>query len=108
MTDLNQQEILALLRKYKLRYAEEGLHLVGLFGSYARGSQDQFSDIDVAYELDKKRFSQKYKDGFSKLLHIQDVQENLAKAFHHKVDLVSLNSSNKPFLEHIKKEMIYV
>ena len=108
MTDLKQKEILKLLKEYKLRYAKEGLHLVGLFGSYAKGNYDQYSDVDVAYKLDRTLFSKKYTDGFSKLLHIQDVQEHLAKALHQKVDLVSMNSSNTMFLEHIKKEMIYV
>lgn len=40
--------------------------ILGLFGSYAKNKQTQFSDIDVAYTSDYDRFSLKYKDGFSK------------------------------------------
>ena len=108
MTELKQNDILKLLKEYKLRYAKEGLKLVGLFGSYAKGSDDQYSDVDIAYKLDREKFSKKYQDGFSKILRIQEVEESLAKAFHKKVDLVSLDSHNSIFLEHIKKEMIYV
>lgn len=108
MADLKQNDILKLLNEYKLRYAKEGLNLVGLFGSYARDNSDQYSDIDVAYELDREQFSKLYSDGFSKILRIKEVEESLAKVLHKKVDLVSLNSNNRTFLEHIKKEMIYV
>ena len=108
MTDLNKNNILKLLKEFKLRYADEGLKLIGLFGSYARGSNDKFSDVDIAFQLDRKKFSHNYKDGFSKILRIQEVEQILTKAFHTKVDLVSLDSSNETFIKHIKNEMIYV
>jgi len=108
MTDLNKNDILKLLKEFKLRYADEGLKLIGLFGSYARGSNDKFSDIDIAFQLDRKKFSHNYKDGFSKILRIQEVEKILTKAFHTKVDLVSLDSNNDTFIKHIKNEMIYV
>jgi len=108
MTELKQNSILQLLKEFKLRYMGEGIIIVGLFGSYARDSYDQFSDVDVAYEIDSKRFSEKYRDGFSKILRIEEIKEQLQQAFHKKVDLVSLKSSNHSFIDHIKQEMIYV
>ena len=33
---------------YKL---PSGIQLVGLFGSYARGTQDSYSDVDITYRI---------------------------------------------------------
>lgn len=42
------QEILNKLREYKVAFAEKyGIERLGLFGSCARGEQDERSDIDV-------------------------------------------------------------
>ncbi|MDD2652919.1 MAG: nucleotidyltransferase domain-containing protein [Sulfurimonas sp.] len=105
---MNITNTVETLSKYKNIYAKEGFNIVGIFGSCARGSDNKFSDIDLAYSLEYQKFSQKYQDGFSKLLRIEDIKNELEKVFQRKVDLVSLNSSNKELIEHIKKELIYV
>jgi len=61
-----------------------------------------FSDIDIAYKLDYDKFSQKYKDGFSKLLRIDDIKEELQQTFKTKIDFVP--NSNKKLL----KDIVYV
>ncbi|MFA6144234.1 MAG: nucleotidyltransferase domain-containing protein [Sulfuricurvum sp.] len=43
---LQQNEILAILRQLKPHYKQEGLILLGLFGSFAKETQHNFSDID--------------------------------------------------------------
>ena len=101
-------QILPLLSEAKKKYEKEGIVSLGIFGSYAKNNYDQFSDIDIAYKIEYDIFSQKYKDGFSKLSRLEEIQKSLEKPFDRKVDLVSLNTSNKNFIEHIKKEMIYV
>lgn len=102
------QTIVETLSKYKNLYEKEGFRIVGIFGSCARGTDNKFSDIDLAYSLEHQKFSQNYQDGFSKLLRIEDIKKELEKVFHRKVDLVSLNSNNKDLIEQIKKELIYV
>ena len=67
-----KDEIIIKLKKLKPIYEKEGLILLGLFGSYAKDTQTQFSDIDIAYRLDYDKFSQKYIGGFAKLLRIDD------------------------------------
>ena len=47
-----KNEILSKLKELKPTYAQEGLILLGLFGSYAKDTQTKYSDIDVAYKLD--------------------------------------------------------
>ena len=99
---LNKNDIVSKLKELKPKYEQEGLILLGLFGSYARDNQNDFSDIDIAYKLDYKKFSQKYKDGFSKLLRIDDIKSELQQAFKTKIDFVP--DSNKKLL----KDIVYV
>jgi len=94
MSDKNS--ILSTLKKLKPVYEKEGLILLGLFGSYARDTQTKFSDIDIAYKIDYDKFSSKYKDGFSKILRIDEIKKELQEIFHTRVDLVP--DSNKSIL----------
>ncbi|MGB3752107.1 MAG: nucleotidyltransferase domain-containing protein [Arcobacteraceae bacterium] len=97
-----KSEILDQLKKLKPKYQKEGLILLGLFGSYAKDTQTQHSDIDIAYKLDYDKFSQKYVGGFSKLLRIDDIKKELQNVFKKPIDLVP--DSNTAII----KDMIYV
>ncbi|MDD2829604.1 MAG: nucleotidyltransferase domain-containing protein [Sulfuricurvum sp.] len=97
-----KNDILLTLKQLKPLYAQEGVLLLGLFGSFAKETQNDFSDIDIAYTLDYERFSMKYQDGFSKLLRIDTIRNELQNRFKAKVDFVS--DANKAIL----KEIIYV
>lgn len=94
---MTKNEILSKLKELKPSYEKEGLILLGLFGSYAKDSQDKFSDIDIAYRLDYNKFSTHYKDGFSKLLRIDDVKKELQTIFQAPIDLVP--DTNKSILK---------
>ena len=83
-----KSEILDQLKKLKPIYKKEGLILLGLFGSYAKDTQTQHSDIDIAYKLDYDKFSQKYIGGFAKLLRIDDIKKELQEIFKKPIDLV--------------------
>ena len=72
---MKKEEILHKLKEIKPLYEKEGLEILGLFGSYAKDTQNEFSDIDIAYRLDYNKFSQKYVDGFSKLLRIEEMKQ---------------------------------
>jgi predicted nucleotidyltransferase len=99
---LQKNEIVSKLQELKPKYEQEGLILLGLFGSFARDNQNAFSDIDIAYKLDYDKFSQKYKDGFSKLLRIDDIKRELEHTFKTKIDFVP--DTNKKLL----KDIVYV
>lgn len=105
---MEREKILETLKKLKSLYRSEGVEIVGLFGSHAQGNADIYSDIDIAYALNHNQFSKKYHDGFSKILKIQAIKEELENVLQSKVDFISLDSSNHTFTEQIKKEMIYV
>ena len=102
------QHITFQIREMKNKYQHEGFEIIGIFGSYARGSADDFSDVDIAYNVDYSRFDKKFKGGFAKLLRIEEIKEELQKRLHIKVDLVSLNSNSNGFKEKVKKDIVYV
>jgi predicted nucleotidyltransferase len=99
---MNKNEILNKLKELKPIYQNEGLEILGVFGSYAKETNTKYSDIDIAYKLDYDKFSKKYIGGFSKILRIDEIKDELKEIFKTEVDFVS--DSNKK----IMKDLIYV
>jgi len=99
---MDKKEILETLAKLKPLYAKDGIEIIGLFGSYAKDTQNRFSDIDVVYKLDYGKFSQKYKDGFSKILKLDEIKQELQTTFKKPIDFIP--NKNKSIL----KGLIYV
>ncbi len=97
-----KDKILSVLKNLKPKYEKDGVVLLGLFGSYAQGSQTDLSDIDIVYRLNYDKFSKKHKDGFSKLLRLDAIKEDLEKRLKTKVDFVP--DKNKTILD----EVLYV
>ncbi|KAB7884879.1 nucleotidyltransferase family protein [Poseidonibacter ostreae] len=99
---MNKKEILNKLKELKPIYQNEGLEILGVFGSYAKDTNTKYSDIDIAYKLDYEEFSKRYIGGFSKLIRLDEIKEELQSIFKTEVDFVS--DSNKK----IMKGLIYV
>lgn len=99
---MKTKEILKKLKELKPKYQKEGLEILGVFGSYTTNTNTKYSDIDIAYKLDYEKFSKKYIGGFSKILRIDEIKEELQIIFKTKIDFVS-NSNKK-----IVKDLIYV
>jgi len=97
-----KDKILSVLKNLKPKYEKDGVVLLGLFGSYAQGRQTDLSDIDIVYRLNYDKFSEKYRDGFSKLLRLDAIKEDLEKRLKTKVDFVP--DKNKIILD----EVLYV
>jgi predicted nucleotidyltransferase len=102
------QNITSLISEKKKQYMLEGFEIIGIFGSYARGNANKYSDVDIAYKLDFDTFDKQFKGGFSKLLRIEEIKDELQKLLHLKVDLISINSDNVRFKKRIEKDMLYV
>ena len=50
---LTQERILEVLRAHRSDLMSEyGVRRIGIFGSYARGTQDRASDVDIVAEFD--------------------------------------------------------
>lgn len=70
-------------RAYKEKFADKyGIEQLGLFGSVARGEQDEKSDIDVIIKLRRPSCFTCF-----------GIQEELRKLFHRKVDLITLHEN---------------
>ncbi len=97
---LDKAQILSFLKEHKEDFQKRfGVTKMGLFGSYARGTAQEESDIDIAIEMDKK---------FKKIRFFLSLERELEGIFHKKVDL-GIESSLKPEAQKfIEKEIIYV
>jgi len=103
-----REKIASQIAEVKNKYQNEGFEIIGLFGSYARGSADKYSDADIAYRLNYPLFDKKFKGGFAKLLRIEEIKQELQKQLYLKVDLVPIESSNSYFKKRATKDMLYV
>ncbi len=70
---------------------------IGLFGSYAKDTANENSDIDLAIVSTKKDFFVR-----------EDLREFLESNFHIKVDIGYIDNFREYYKEKIEKELIYV
>lgn len=95
---LDKKEILSILRQHNDALKAMGVEGIALFGSYARGTAQQDSDVDLLVELKEPKY----------LLLLQ-LTDYLTELLGHKVDLVRKGPHLKPrFLEAVKKDLAYV
>lgn len=69
---------------------------VGIFGSYARGEQNENSDIDILIDFDMK----------VDLLELIGLEQELSELLGIKVDLVTLRSVNPRLKSYIESDLI--
>jgi len=95
---LSHRDILRLLKAEKAFLRNEfGVINIGLFGSYAKGTQRADSDIDLLVELEEPRFEW-----------LAGLQIYLEKRFGRKIELVrKSNNVNRRFIDRIEDEVIY-
>ena len=96
---MTRDDILSFLRAHRQEMQERfGVVKIGLFGSYARGSAREDSDIDLAVELEGDRLFRKF-FGLEQFL-----RENL----HREIDL-GVESALKPIIrKQVEQEILYV
>ncbi len=96
---ISKEHILALLKKYKKEQSKRfGVTKIGVFGSVARGSVNEGSDIDIVVELSKRN-----------LLNRIGLKMSLEDFFGVPVDVVAYREDLSPLLkERITKDVVYV
>lgn len=94
---MNKENILEILKSKKDLY-----HLKNfiLFGSFAKGTNNEHSDIDIAYIEDEKS-----RLNFENYLKLENELENI---FNTKIDLINYKKFNPLIKLHSQKEFIYV
>jgi len=96
---MRREEIIQTLRRYReLKGDKYNIVRIGLFGSAARDTSNEKSDIDVVVILRRP-------DMFS----LVGIKQDLDEIFQKSVDLVRYREKMNPFLKRrIEKEAIYV
>ena len=104
---MTKEYILTKLKELKPKYEQDGLIILGLFGSYAKDNATENSDIDILYKLEIDKFLTKY-DGFSGFSKLNSVRDELKDIFHKNIDLCTINQNNETFKKYALNETIYV
>ena len=102
------EEMKNSITNIKKNYHQEGFSIIGIFGSYAKGTENDYSDVDIAYRLDFDKFNENYQGGFAKLLRIEKIKNELQRLLGLKVDLISMDTKNTSIKQNIEKDILYV
>lgn len=94
------------LKLLKPELEKDGFHIIGIFGSFARGDYTPTSDIDILYEL-FPFFTQKYV-GFKAVTRIEYIKSKLAEHLGRKIGLAAKNSLSDTGKRFILQEVVYV
>ena len=96
---MTRKEIINILKNFKAQNKQKYLiRNIGLFGSVARSTSTEISDIDVFVELEKQD-----------LFNIIGIKQDLEERFKTNVDVVSYRARMNSFLKkRIEEEGIYV
>jgi len=82
---MQKEHILDYLKNIKNELIENGIEKIGLFGSFAKGKADLYSDIDIVIKTTPV-FVKKF-DGIKGFLFLEDLRQKLQKQFHRQVDI---------------------
>ena len=92
-------EIKEILRKHKKELKEKyKVKSIAIFGSYARGEQTEESDIDIMVEF--------YEPIGLKIVDLKDYLESILNV---KVDLITKNSIQNPYIKKsFEEDLVYI
>ncbi|RLD23158.1 MAG: DNA polymerase subunit beta [Bacteroidetes bacterium] len=97
---LTKSSIIESLKLTKPNLSVYGVKKIGLFGSYARNTQLDISDIDILVDLHSDQ------ETFDNLMSIYDILENTFDGY--KVEVVTKNGLSKHIGTYILEETVYV
>ncbi len=103
---LTKDNIFETLKQNKDRFLDDGIKIVGLFGSFSRDNADASSDVDVMIET-TTLFHKRYK-GLKAIVKLSELREFLEKKFQRNVDIVDKEALVKSNNSHILKKTVYV
>jgi uncharacterized protein len=106
MERISKEQVLEKLRELRPLYEKEGFIIKGIFGSVARGDDNENSDIDVLYDLNPE-FT-KLHFGFYAVGRIVEIKEELKHIFGCDIDLATTDNPSRVFQRTIIEEGIYV
>jgi len=100
-----KEAILRYLKEIKPELEAYGIEKIALFGSFATGQQNVYSDIDIA--IKKKSDFLQHHAAYDYFNIVAQIKNKILKTLHRNSDIFDLDSDST-FAQSIKKEMIYV
>src|SRR5271170_6499419 len=85
-------QCLTTLRAHEFALRKRGVLHIGIFGSVARGDDDEESDVDVIVQVDYKVFRD--------LVGLLELKDEFSQAFARPVDVVSMGGLKSPKHDH--------
>jgi uncharacterized protein len=105
MKTIQQQSIIDHLSLIKKTFEKEGIIIIGIFGSYAKGTATIYSDIDIAIKKTDDFFQQHSANDFFNT--IDNLKHSILEKFKRKIDVVDIGPESK-IKSFIQKDIIYV
>jgi len=103
---MKNKNLLAQLGFLKLKLANDGFIIDGIFGSYARDESTPESDVDILYHLDEL-FYNKY-SGFVGFQKLDEIKKYISLSLNKKIDLAPKTNLSKTAKKYILNEVVYV
>ena len=100
-----KKEIIEFLQTIKIKFQANGIEEIALFGSYARGEESVYSDIDIAIRKDSVFLQNN--NAYDYFNRVALLKELLGKKFHRNIDIFDLDSDST-MKQTISKDLIYV
>ncbi len=100
-----KENLLQYLKEIKPQLQRRGIAKLGLFGSYARGDESVYSDIDIA--IGKSGDFLDHKNAYAYFEEIAELKKMIRRRFHRNIDVFDLDSDSG-FRQSIVKDLIYV
>ncbi|MCF6334830.1 MAG: nucleotidyltransferase domain-containing protein [Spirochaetales bacterium] len=100
------EELISVIRKAKRKYDNNGFHILGVFGSRARGDFKPDSDLDILYRLDKKFYETN--PGLAAIGQLEVIKEDLKQMSGLDIDMANIDSLKTVGKKYILPETVYV
>ncbi|HOA41213.1 MAG TPA: nucleotidyltransferase family protein [Halanaerobiales bacterium] len=95
---MKSEDIIIFLKNNKYELEKYGINKIGLFGSYAKNQENEYSDIDILVE---------FKEGNETFDNYMDLKFYLEERFNKKVDLVIAENIKEDLKKEILGSVIY-
>ncbi len=103
---LTKEKILAHLKSVKANLAADGIVRLGLFGSFAKGTADMASDVDIVVES-SEAFREKHR-GFDGLIYLDSLRLSFERKFARSVDLCNTAFMSEERRAELLEGVVYV
>ena len=102
---LTKDEILDYLKEIKPKLQEDGIIKLGLFGSFAKGTADIASDVDITIETTSEFVKNSSWGG---VIYLDELRERFVRKFKRQVDLCDTASMSIEKQRNLLTGVIYV